>query len=111
MTAVRSLVICAGALALAGTPALAQTPASVAKPAVVSAAAAPKPAPGRWTCLSRTVVEIAPVSFDSFGSAEAWVVVHRVKGEVVASERIDKRAVDMLRAAPCSDQGGVVLIG
>ena len=82
-------------LALAGSPALAQTAASLAKSAAVTSAAASKsvskPVPGRWTCVSRTTVEIAPVSFDTRGSAEAWVMVHRVKGEVVAAERIDQQ--------------------
>jgi hypothetical protein len=109
MTAVRIFAICAGALAVAAAPALAQVP--VSKPAVVSAAAASKSAPGRWTCMSRATVEIAPVSFDTTGGAEAWVMVYRVKGEVVAAERIDKREIDRLRASPCGNQGGVALIG
>jgi hypothetical protein len=111
MTAIRIFAMCTGLLAFAGTPTLAQTAASLAKPAAVTSAAASKSIPGRWTCVSRATIEIAPVSFDTSGSAEAWVMVHRVKGKVVAAERIDSSEVEKFRRMPCGDQGGVALVG
>jgi hypothetical protein len=106
---IRAFFVCAAALAL-GLTAHAQTPSALSKPASVAAAASAS-APGRWTCVSRATIEIAPVSFDTKGSAEAWVMVYRVKGEVLAAERIDGREVEKLRAKPCTDQGGVALVG
>ena len=107
----RFLVV-AGALgALIGLQATAQTPAAgLVKPAAMQAAAS-KAAPGKWTCMSRATVEIAPVSFDTSGEPAAWVMVHRIKGEIVASERISARQVDEIRRLPCgardSNDGGV----
>jgi hypothetical protein len=108
--AVQSIVACA-ALAILGLPAFAQASSSLSRPAPVATAAASTSAPARWTCASRATIEIAPVSFDTWGSAEAWVMVHRVKGEVIAAERIDRREVEKLRTTPCSEQGGVALVG
>src|SRR5215468_3716192 len=72
----------------------AQTHASLAKPAVSATSA--KPGASRWTCMSKAMVEIAPVSFDTSGEATAWVRVYRVKGEIVAAERVDARQVEEL---------------
>jgi hypothetical protein len=110
MAAIQGFVFSAAALAaLSVAPAVAQTASSLAKPAAVSSAAASRPTPDRWICVSRTTVEIAPVSFDTVGAAEAWVMVHRMNGKVVAAERIEKREVDELRRMPCGDQGGVLV--
>src|SRR6185295_15515001 len=92
-------------------PAVAQTPAaSLVKPAAMEAASS-KTSAGKWTCVSRATVEIAPVSFDTMGQPAAWVMVHRIKGEIIASERITSRQVDEIRRLPCasrdSDDGGV----
>ena len=103
--------------ALATAPASAQTAsASLVKPAAIASNAPPKPKTspaGKWTCVSRATVEIAPVSFDTIGQASAWVVVYRVKGEIVAAERISQREADELRRMPCgtpdSEQGGVLI--
>lgn len=104
--------------ALVVAPATAQTAAaSLVKPASIAstmpAPSAPKSAAGKWTCVSRATVEIAPVSFDTTGQATAWVMVHRVKGEIIAAERISQREADELRRMPCgapnSEQGGVLI--
>lgn len=67
----------------------------------------------RWTCVSRAVVEIAPVSFDTRGEPSGWVMVHRVNGEVTAAERVDGKEVEQLRRLPCgtpdSYMGGVLV--
>jgi hypothetical protein len=68
----------------------AQTKMAAAKPAVAS----------NWTCPSSTI-EIAPVSEDTSGKPTAWVMVHRVKGEIIAAERVDAREVERIRALPC----------
>ncbi len=77
----------------------------------VAASASAKPGANRWTCVSKAMVEIAPVSYDTSGEATAWVRVYRVKGEIVAAERIDARQVEELRRLPCgapdSEDGGV----
>lgn len=112
MTAFSRFALGIAALAvLAGAPALAQAAPATSRPAAVASAAALKPAPGRWTCVTRATIEIAPVSFDTYGNAETWVMVHRIKGEIIAAERIGKQEVDRLRAMPCNDQGGVSLVG
>lgn len=103
-------------LFVAGISALVLTaPASFAQKASgPSATAASTSLPGlhgRWICASRASIEVAPVSFDTAGGVEAWVVVHRVKGEVVAAERIGKRELENLRSKPCESEGGVALVG
>jgi hypothetical protein len=105
-------------VALAVLPALgeAQTPpSSMVKAASVSTSAQKTGLAGKWTCVSRATVEIAPVSHDTRGRAEAWVLVHRANGEIIASERVDAREVEQLRRLPCgtpdSDLGGVALVG
>lgn len=63
--------------------------------------------------MSKAMVEIAPVSYDTAGEATAFVRVYRVKGEIVAAERIDARQADELRRLPCgtanSEDGGVAV--
>ncbi len=65
--------------------------------------------------MSRTTVEISPVSYDTRGMASAWVMVQRDKGEIVAAERVSIGEVEQLRRLPCgtpeSDLGGIALIG
>lgn len=79
------------------------------KPAAGSAAAT------SWTCVSRANVEIAPVSFDTGGEPSAWVVVHRIDGEVIAAERVGPAEVEKLRRLPCgmpdSGLGSVAAVG
>lgn len=53
-----------------------------------------------WTC-PFAVVEIAPVSHDTAGRPSEWVMVHRVKGEIVAAERVSANVVAQIRAVPC----------
>lgn len=53
-----------------------------------------------WTC-PFSVVEIAPVSHDTAGRPTEWVMVQRVKGEVVAAERVSEKEVAQIRAMPC----------
>lgn len=97
----------------ASTTAAAQSPrASTARPAAIAAT------PGgmdRWTCVSRAVVEIAPVSYDTAGAPTGWVRVHRIQGEIVAAERVSRLEIDQLRRLPCgtpdSELGGVALVG
>jgi hypothetical protein len=64
--------------------------ASLAKPAAASS----------WACQFK-VVEIAPVSQDTNGRPTAWVMVHRVQGEVVAAERLSASEVEQVRRLPC----------
>ena len=77
------------------------------KPATASSAST------SWTCVSRANVEIAPVSFDTAGEPAAFVVVHRIDGEVIAAERVSPAEVQKLRRLPCgtpdSDLGGVAV--
>jgi hypothetical protein len=86
---------------------------AVANPAM--AAAVSPTSVLRWTCVSRAVIEIAPVSYDTAGAPSGWVVVHRVKGEIIASERVSDLDVRKLSRLPCgapdSDLGGVAVIG
>jgi hypothetical protein len=113
MTLARNCITVAGVLALilaAPSGALAQGAkgtSAMTKPAASSAAAT------SWTCVSRANVEIAPVSFDTAGEPATWVVVHRINGEVIASERVSPVEVQKLRRLPCgtpdSDLGGVAV--
>jgi len=97
MTAIRTLVsVSAFVAAFAGfhSAASAQTvkqaSLSTSKPAAASS----------WACQAK-VVEIAPVSEDSAGRPTAWVLVHRVQGEVIAAERISAAEVEQVRRLPC----------
>ena len=114
MAVFRNCITVAGALALMlAVPSGAVAQAAKGKPAVrqaVSASAATS-----WTCVSRASVEVAPVSFDTAGEPAAWVVVHRIDGEVIASERVSPVELQKLRRLPCgtpdSDLGGVAAVG
>lgn len=68
-------------------------PAANAQTAKAAAAAS-------WTCQTK-VVEIAPVSEETNGRPTAWVMVHRVQGEIVAAERLSAREVEQVRRMPC----------
>jgi hypothetical protein len=63
---------------------------------------------GKWTCLSRQTVEIAPVSFDVRGQP-SWVVVYRVKGEIIASQRVNERELEQLKRSPCGEDDSVAI--
>jgi hypothetical protein len=94
----------------------AQAPAStLVKTASASSPAQKTGLAGKWTCISRATVEIAPVSYDTRGQANAWVTVYRDRGEIIASERVDALEVEQLRRLPCgtpdSNLGGVALVG
>ncbi|MFT3725560.1 MAG: hypothetical protein QM773_18475 [Hyphomonadaceae bacterium] len=47
------------------------------------------------------MVELAPVSHDTAGRPSEWVMVHRVKGEIIAAERVSAADVAQIRAMPC----------
>ena len=111
MASFRTSVSIAGALALmcaapSGAVAQAAKGKAAVKPAASSSAAA------SWTCVSRANVEIAPVSFDTFGEPSSLGGRPRVDGEVIAAERVSPAEVQKLRRLPCgtpdSDLGGVV---
>lgn len=53
------------------------------------------------TVCAAGLIEIAPVSFDTAGRPDVWVVVHRVNGEVVAAERVSPSEVEKVSRAPC----------
>ncbi len=53
------------------------------------------------TACAAGLIEIAPVSFDTAGRPDVWVVVHRVNGEVVAAERVSPSEVEKVSRAPC----------
>lgn len=95
MTAIKTVVSVSVLLVAGfgmGGVASAQTAKSLvaAKPAAASA----------WQCQAK-VVEIAPVSEDTNGKATAWVMVHRVGGEIIAAERLSAREVEQVRRLPC----------
>lgn len=85
---------CAAGLAGAAPGAMAQTSKAQLAHAKPAAAAA------TFTC-AFSVIELAPVSEDTNGRPTAWVMVHRVNGEVVAAERVSPREVEQIRALPC----------
>jgi hypothetical protein len=103
-----------GALALP-VAAHAQAQSSVIQSASIATSGDKSGSAGKWTCMSTATVEIAPVSFDARGLADAWVMVHRAKGEIVAAERIGQKQVEQIRRLPCgtadSDMGGIALVG
>ena len=115
MTVISKHTVFAGLLALAFTAPVAAEAQKAKSPAGVQSAAASSTATTRWTCVSRAVVEIAPVSFDTTGEPSGWVMVHRVNGEIIAAERVSGNEVNQLRRLPCgtpdSDMGGIALVG
>jgi hypothetical protein len=67
-----------------------------------NASLAAKPAAATsWACTFK-VVELAPVSLDTRGKATGWVMVHRVRGEVIAAERVSDQEVEQIRRMPCA---------
>ena len=52
------------------------------------------------------LIEIAPVSFDTAGRPSAWVVVHRVNGQVAAAERVSPEEIARLHRTPCKADSG-----
>jgi hypothetical protein len=79
-----------GMSAAASAQTVKQASLSTSKPAAASS----------WSCQAK-VVEIAPVSEDAAGRPTAWVMVHRVKGEIVAAERLSAAEVEQVRRLPC----------
>lgn len=63
--------------------------------------AAVKPVAASVTACATGLMEIAPVSFDAGGRPDAWVIVHRVNGEIVSAERVTLREIEQVRRAPC----------
>jgi hypothetical protein len=115
MTVISKHTVFAGLLALAFAAPIAAEAQTAKSSAGAKVASASSTATTRWTCVSRAVVEIAPVSFDTAGEPRGWVMVHRVNGEIVAAERVSGNEVSQLRRLPCgtpdSDMGGVALVG
>ena len=114
MTAFRKIFPFVSALALLGLAipaAHAQTAkgATAPKSQIASASTA---GGGKWTCMFRQTVELAPVSFDVRG-APSWVVVYRMKGEIIASQRVSAREVEQIKRMPCGDAnselGGIAI--
>ena len=60
-----------------------------------------KPVAASATACASGLLEIAPVSFDAGGRPDAWVIVHRVNGEVIASQRVSSNEIEKLSRAPC----------
>ena len=60
-----------------------------------------KPVLATAMACSTGLIEIAPVSFDTNGRAEAWVIVYRINGETVASERVSPAEIEQLQRSPC----------
>ena len=60
-----------------------------------------KPVAASAATCATGLIEIAPVSFDTAGRPMAWVVVYRVDGEVVASERVTPSEIENLHQTPC----------
>lgn len=89
------------------SPALAQTNSAQGGLATV------KPIAASATACATGLIEIAPVSFDTAGRPDAWVVVHRVNGEIVASQRLSTSEIEKVHRAPCGADNwrGVMLAG
>ena len=64
-----------------------------------------QPVAASATACATGLIEIAPISFDMGGRPEAWVVVYRVDGEVVAAERVTPQEIEQLHRAPCKADG------
>ncbi len=72
-----------------------------------------KPVAASATACATGLIEIAPVSHDASGRPDAWVIVHRVNGEVVAAQRVDAAEIERLSRAPCGADSwrGAMLAG
>ena len=97
MTAIRTILSISALLAasigmssMASAQTVKQASLNTSKPAAASS----------WACQAK-VVEIAPVSQDTNSRATAWVMVHRVQGEIVAAERLSASEVEQVRRLPC----------
>ncbi len=85
------------------SPALAQTAATAGRVAAASVEA-PKgatSATGAWACASSSSFEIAEVSTDVASEKTAYVLIHRVKGEPIASQRLTPAEVESFRRLGC----------
>src|SRR5690349_19896483 len=105
MTAFRKLFPVVSALALLGLAipaAHAQAAKGATAPKSQVASATVTAGSGKWTCLFRQTVEIAPVSFDVRGKP-SWVVVYRNKGEIIASQRVSESEMEQIKRMPCGD--------
>jgi hypothetical protein len=117
MSAFRMCLAFGAAIAILALPvvAQAQTPSGAIRSASIATSGDKSGSAGKWICMSTATVEIAPVSFDARGLADAWVMVHRDKGEIVAAERVSQKQVEQIRRLPCgtrdSDKGGLALVG
>ncbi len=90
---VSALLVASFGMSAAASAQTAKTMLASAKPATASA----------WQCAAK-VVEIAPVSQDTNGRATAWVMVHRVGGEIIAAERLSATEVEQVRRLPCQGE-------
>jgi hypothetical protein len=87
------------------TAALLAGAASAQTKPTASGLARVQPVAASATACTTGLIEIAPVSFDTGGKATAYVVVHRVNGEVVAAERVTPQEIEQLHRAPCKADG------
>lgn len=85
------------------SPALAQTAATASRiaSASIEAARGVTPAGGNWACASSSSFEIAEVSSDVASDKTAYVLIHRVKGEPIASQRLTPAEVESFRRMGC----------
>jgi hypothetical protein len=114
MSAIRAIHLLACVAACLAAPfASAQAPSS--SRAAGAEATASGVAASSLVCLAKSGLEVAPVSFDALGKATAWVLVHRVKDEIVASERIGAQEILELRQLRCDPPSepsqGLALVG
>ena len=98
MTTIRTIVSVSALLAasigmssMASAQTVKQASLATSKPAAAASS---------WACQAK-VVEIAPVSQDTNGRPTAWVMVHRVQGEIIAAERLSAAEVEQVRRLPC----------
>ncbi|MDP3493885.1 MAG: hypothetical protein Q8R82_12285 [Hyphomonadaceae bacterium] len=98
MTVLRNIIsasvlfaACAGFQSAASAQTVKQASLSTSKSATAASS---------WACQAK-VVEIAPVSQDTNGRPTAWVMVHRVQGEIIAAERLSASEVEQVRRLPC----------
>jgi hypothetical protein len=70
-----------------------------------------RPIAASATACAAGLIEIAPVSFDTAGRPDVWVVVHRVNGEVVAAERVSPSEVEKISHAPCGAKAWRGVVG
>jgi len=66
------------------------------------AAVSPAPISNTWVCATGVTAATHPVSFDGGETGDAWVMVYRQNGEVVASERVTEQVAQSVPAFDCS---------